>query len=279
MDTKRTLKKLIPPIAIDAFRMMQNAIAPSMAQWQYMPDGWASTVQVSGWSAESIADAEARKWDAFNQLLEGTAPFGINHEDLKPSNEQTSMHNTMMSFGYVLGLAALGRNRLSVLDWGGGLGHYYLFARKLFPDLALDYHCCDLDAFCDRGRALLPDVVFHSDDRWKSRKFDLVFSSSSLQYVREWKDVLGGLSAAASSYLYITRIPMAAAAASFVVMQRPYALEYASEYLGWVFNQSEFLAANASYGSRLLREFVVMETPVIANAPEQPQYRGFLFGR
>ena len=33
-------------------------------------------------------------------------------------------HNTYVSFGYVAALAAAGRNEMSMLDWGGGIGEY-----------------------------------------------------------------------------------------------------------------------------------------------------------
>lgn len=31
-----------------------------------------------------------------------------------------------------------------MLDWGGGLGAYYVYSRALLPDLELDYHCREL---------------------------------------------------------------------------------------------------------------------------------------
>ena len=47
--------------------------------------------------------------------------------------------------------------------------------------------------------------------------------------------------------------------------------------MGWCFNRGEFLAAAEACGLTLLREFVVGHRPVIHNAPEQNEYRGYLF--
>ena len=57
-----------------------------------------------------------------------------------------------MSYGYVLALAARAaeraaadhagdpvRRRLSILDWGSGLGHYFIISRALLPDVTFDF--------------------------------------------------------------------------------------------------------------------------------------------
>ena len=67
------------------------------------------------------------------------------------------------------------------------------------------------------------------------------------------------------------------AAASFVVVQRPYVHGYDTEYPGWFLNRAEFLAAADGLGMRLVREFLIQERPFVPDAPEQADYRGFLF--
>ena len=87
------------------------------------------------------------------------------------------------------------------------------------------------------------------------------------------------LAAAARSYLYITRLPIVRHAASFVVVQRPSSSGYFTEYLGWFLNREEFLCHLASQGMKLRREFLIAERPQVPRAPEQCEYRGFLFQR
>jgi len=168
--------------------------------------------------------------------------------------------------------------RLSVLDWGGGLGHYYVLARALVPDLDLEYHCRDLPAMCAKGRELLPEVRFHeSDESCMGRRYDLVLASSSLQYSEDWRGTAGRLAQMTESYLYITRTPVVRRAASFVVVQRPHGLGYDTEYPGWFLNLQELLTGVQALGMELVREFLIDERPFVRNAPEQGEYRGFLW--
>jgi putative methyltransferase (TIGR04325 family) len=182
-----------------------------------------------------------------------------------------------MAFAYVLALAARGKSRLSMLDWGGGIGHYYLLARALVPDVVLEYCCKDVPLLAGHGRTLFPDQRFCSDDSCLARRYDLVFASASLHYSEDWRSALASLGKAADGYLYITRLPVVTQAPSFVFIQRPYAYGYGTEYLGWCLNRGEFLAEAGRAGLALVREFAIGECPPIAGATEQCRYRGYLF--
>ena len=107
-----------------------------------------------------------------------------------------------MTFGYVLARAAWNRKHLSMLDWGGGIGHYCLYAQALLPDLELDYHCRDLPNLVRAGRSTLPSATFYADEgEALARQYDLVVASSSLHYSPDWRLVLGRLAAATTGYL------------------------------------------------------------------------------
>jgi putative methyltransferase (TIGR04325 family) len=124
----------------------------------------------------------------------------------------------------------------------------------------------------------LPDVHFHETvESCLGRRYDLVLSSSSLHYSEKWREVAALLVEMTGSYLYITRIPIVQRAPSFVVLQRPYSLGYRTEYLGWFLNRHEFLDALRALGMELVREFLVEERPFVHRAPEQGEYRGFLW--
>jgi putative methyltransferase (TIGR04325 family) len=185
---------------------------------------------------------------------------------------------SVLAFGYVLALAARGKTRLSMLDWGGGPGHYAVLARALIPDVELDYHSRDLPPLAALGRELLPEDSFHSDDSVLGRRYDLVVASSSLQYAEDWHSTLAALAAATQVYLYVTRLPVALTAASFVVLQRAQAYGYETEYLGWVVNRDELLEQAAAAGLTLVREVILPAWLSAAGAPEEPVgHRGFLF--
>src|SRR5207245_79028 len=115
-------------------------------------------------------------------------------------------------------------------------------SRALLPGARVEYTCRDLPLLCEGGREALPWGTFvESDDACRGRAYDLVLASSSLQYFEDWKPVAALLAELACSYLFITRTPVALASASFVVVQRPYACGYDTEYLGWVFNRDELI--------------------------------------
>lgn len=250
-----------------------------LPEWEYVPEGWRR--EVGGWDADSVARAYRRKWPLFLRAVESSGPLGVYHEVPEGgdvSSEDPAAHNLVLTFGYVLGLAAQGEQRLSVLDWGGGCGHYYVLARALRPDLRLDYHVQEVPQLAALGRELLPEVTFHDDDGALARSYDLVLASGSLQYTEDWTALLARLGAAAERLLCVTRLPIAFRAQSFVVLQRAGAYGYDTEYLGWVVNQSELLGRAAAAGLTLERELLVEGSFSAVGAPEDPvRHRGFLW--
>jgi putative methyltransferase (TIGR04325 family) len=217
------------------------------------------------------------RWPAFVELAGGTEPFGRSHESAVADLDY-ALHNTVMSFGYVLARAAYQRDRLSILDWGGGIGHYYIYSRALMPELTVDYSCYDLPSLAEGGRKVLPQVDFAaSEEAALSRRYDLVLASSSLQYSREWRTKLANLAGVCDKYLYVTRQPFVQQAPSFVVVQHPFRHGYETEYPGWFLNEREFLNAAEEVGLTLVREFLINEHPPVPDGPEQADYRGFLF--
>jgi putative methyltransferase (TIGR04325 family) len=190
------------------------------------------------------------------------------------------LHNQVVTFGYILGRAANERSRLSVLDWGGGLGHYYVYARELYPQLTFEYVIKDLAVFCDAGRVLLPSIHFTADDDAAlARRYDLVFASNSVQYSCRLYDTIGRLAQSARKWLVITRLPCLFVSDDFVVVQRPRSHGYLTEYPCWFVNREKVLHFIEACGFVLRREFLQTQLPVVLRAPEQCRYTGFLFER
>ena len=279
MTIKSLSKQILPPIVVAGMRRLARLWRKDVPEWEYVPEGWfCSSSRITGWNVESIANAEKAKWQTFQELTRGPGTLGIGHEAATPTNADPAVHNTIISFAYVLVRAARGKDCISILDWGGGLGHYYLIARAVAPEVALDYHCKDLPHMCRTGRQLLPEITFHEDEQecW-DLSFDLVLASSSLHYSEAWKATLRHLASVSKRYLYVTRLPVVLNSPSFVVVQRPYKIGYAAEYLGWSLNRQEFLGEAATLGMELVREFLIQDEPKVSNAPEQVVHRGFLF--
>jgi putative methyltransferase (TIGR04325 family) len=245
-------------------------------EWEYV--GSAFGGRVRGWDVAAVEEAYRRRWPEFLAAVRSGGTLGIAHEvPLGQSvvKDDPGWHNVVLTFGYVLARAARGRGEVSLLDWGGGPGHYYLIARELLPEVDLDYHSRDLPRLAALGRELLPAAHFHDNDECLERRYDLVMVSDSLQYVEDWRRQLTELARAAAPWLYVAMLPLASA--SFVIVQRPDAYGYETEYESWVLGRDEFLTAAAAVGLQLEREFVAPGVIDAAGAPEAAALRSFLF--
>lgn len=245
----------------------------------YAPDGWNARLDgpgSQGWNFEGVVDAERKKWDAFRRNLSGTGPLGFSHEYEDPTVvRNVSFHNIHTTFAYVVALASRMKSSISVLDYGGGLGHYYLLARAVLPEVSFEFHCKEVPGIAEAGKSLLPEVRWHSDDACLERTYDLVMVNGSLQYMENWKEMIGRIARSAENYFLLTRVPVVDRAASFVTVQR----EYDTRMLHGIFNRRELLDAVAATGLREVRELVVGDRPYTKKAPEQPELRGWLFRR
>jgi putative methyltransferase (TIGR04325 family) len=303
----------LPPVIANAIvRLMRGR---ERREWEYVPGGWQHpeaafasnrartgpvseaaerlsaqglTAVATGWNVESVVRAQRARWDRFVALIgarDGTAPLAVYHEVATLSNDSLVAHHTFMTYGYVLALAARSagasaNSRLSILDWGSGLGHYFIVSRALLPDVTLDYHARDLPMLCEAGRKTVSEITFHDTDAdafATPRSYDLILASASLHYHENWREVLRKFAAASRRYVYVARLPIVHRAPSFVVIQRPHASGYDTEYQGWFFNRDEFLVGAREAGLRLVREFLADERPYAHGAPEQCEFRGFLF--
>jgi putative methyltransferase (TIGR04325 family) len=276
MQAKSIAKDLAPPFVRKLWR---RARAGPAAEWVYEPQGWdTADAKLQGWDVGAVARAEAARWPDFLSTLSGADPVAAAHEAPSLGGGDLSVHNTQMCFAYVLARSAWHRDALSMLDWGGGVGHYYQLARALFPELAVAYTCKDLPQMTRTGRDLQPSLRFvDSEDEAFDREYDLVMASSSLHYSRDWTHVVHSLARATRGYAYITRLPLVEEGESFVVRQRAYAYGYETEYLGWCLNRSEFLECAFAARLRLEREFLIDENFPAVGAPEPIGCRGFLF--
>jgi putative methyltransferase (TIGR04325 family) len=260
---------------------MVHRFAPGMRpEWEIIPGGWSvNSKSTEGWNVDSVAATQLQKWPQFLRLAQEAGSLGINHEGPSPlTNESLRSHNVVMSYGHALSVAAAQKRRLTLLDWGGGAGHYEVFSRALRPDLQLEYHCRDVPVLCGIGRQLLPHATFHErDEDALARSYDLAMASGSLHYSQDWKKTARNLAEVSAPYLFLTRLPSVRTSPAFVAVQRPHAVGYHTEYAGWVFNRDELIEHFTQIGMKLSREYLIGEGPAIYGAPEQPAYLGFLF--
>jgi putative methyltransferase (TIGR04325 family) len=274
------MRALVPPVLWSTLGKLRATPRSGAREWAYIPEGWAyakTHPEVQGWNVRDVLQVYKHKWPRYVEIVQGTGPLGVAHESDLSTNEDIDSHNTCMAFAYAIALAAHRSDALSMLDWGGGIGHYYVLARALLPDVEIDYHCKDVPLLAEYGAQLLPQQHFYVDESCLDRTYDFVMASGAMHYTEEWQALLAGLGRATKGYLYVTRLPTVLDASSFVIVQRPYSYGYNTEYLSWCLNRAEFVREVERQGLTFVREFVLAERPFIVDAPEQCQYRGFLF--
>jgi putative methyltransferase (TIGR04325 family) len=273
----KIVRLMTPPIVFKAFSYFTSSHAHDPVL-EYAPDAWdmmtPGSGQATGWNAENVAETERAKWEAFCRNLERPGPLGFAHEHPDMSvTRHVPFHNVHMTYAYLLALTAHHKDEISVLDWGGALGHYYQIGRAVLPDVKIDFHCRELPKLAAAGRELNPDVQWHVDDSCLDRSYDLVMMNGSLQYFRNWQETMGRVSAAADQFFFLTRLPVVQHSPSFPARQRV----YGTEMIHMQFNQDEVLQVAQRAGLELFREVVVGDRPHIHNAPEQCELRGWIF--
>jgi putative methyltransferase (TIGR04325 family) len=279
------LKLFIPPIVIKGARFVQNLLQkPDLYSMgfhtlEYAPNGWQTQLNNNrnkGWSVNSVIDTEKAKWDVFCRNLEGPGPLGFSHEHTDLSIiRNPNFHNVHISYAYVLALTAHKKDSISVLDWGGALGHYYLVAKAVLPGVDIDFHVKEVPLMAKAGEQLNPEVHWYDDETCLERDYDLVMMTGSIPYMEDWADVLHRIARSIKEYLFISRLPVVEHSPSFVAVQRL----YNSQMLHQQINQTELLETVRETGLTLVREFVVGDRPYIKGAPEQCEVRGWLFKR
>ena len=282
---------MVDEVSVDYFPSQwwtpREGAPPPAPEWEFVPEGWELARQDDqpcsrGWDVEEVAQTYAERWPAFRSAVSGAQPLGVVHEfplGGEMSNHSLVAHNAALTLAYVLARTARATGSVSVLDWGGGLGHQEAIARAVLPEISFDWHIRELPAVCREGRRVSPSVTFHEGDECLERSFDLVLASSSFQYAEDWRAHLRRLCGATRDSLLITRLPLVDCEPSFVVLQRAQAYGYATEYLGWVFNRAELLEDASAVGLELVREFFLQEPMDVAGAPERPSHGAFLFTR
>lgn len=279
------LNLLIPPILIKGVRAVQHLLKKQdlntlgFHHLEYAPLGWRTPLnnaQNKGWSVDSVVNTEKAKWDVFCRNLEGPGPLGFSHENPDQSViRNPNFHNVHISYAYVLALAAHKKDRISVLDWGGALGHYYQVGKAVLPEVDIDFHVKEVPLMVKSGKQVNPEVHFYDDETCLERDYDLVMMTGAIPYMEDWAEVLHRVARSTGKYLFISRLPIVKKSPSFVSVQ----CLYYSQMLHQLINQTELLETVKKTGLKFVREFVVGDRPYIKGAPEQCEVRGYLFKR
>lgn len=262
-EQKSLIKLVIPPILEEILKKLARYFNLKKEQLEYIPEGWDYLRKVKGWNVSSVLHYYISHWDEFVETIKSKRPIGT---DLVG-------HNTFITFSYVLLFASRGKKRIRMLDWGGGIGHYYILSKTIIPDVRIDYVCKDVPVLCEYGRKLFPEAKFYDNDDYLNHTYDFSLVSGSLQYAIDWKKTLSDIKKVTDGYIFVTRLPVVQKSRPFLVLQRA----YDTEFLGWVFNREEFIEYAKEISLELVREFLISDKVYVYRAPEPFDNRGFLF--
>ncbi len=279
---------MLPPVFYTGLRRLRGRLVGREAEWEYVPEGWARALRdpdVKGWNVGAVRERSRLLWPKWESALTGTDTLGVDYTRSQRTYDTDARavpadlpwaHNAVMSYAYVLALTARHQDRLSVFDWGGGIGQFLPLSRALLPDVEFEYHVKDVPVLCSLGREVNSEVHFHEDDSWRESQYDLVVSSSAFQFTERWRSTLEALAEVTAGHLFISRLPVVFHSPSFVVLQRAESYGFGTQFLGWFVNRMEFIECARGAGLELMREFVMMDETPAHDAPEQATYRGFL---
>lgn len=277
----KKIQILLPPVLTNFLKKNMGYIG--YAAWEHAPEGFKTKIETGGWALDSIASLQREKWPSYAKRIQSTRTLGINHESPDVDKENDPFfHNLLCSFAYVLALAGIKKDKISFLDWGGGIGHYGLLAQELVnpAQIHVDYYCYDFEVFGNQGKLENPTFhYFHNENDHQDKKFDLLMASSSIWYETDWRNGIDKLCKFDVEFMYITRMIFIEEHPSYVAIQRPKTMGYKTEYLFWIINKSEFLAYMSTKDFTLIREFEFGEVNPVFKAPEQGTMKGFLFSK
>jgi putative methyltransferase (TIGR04325 family) len=100
------------------------------------------------------------------------------------------------------------RGKVTVLDFGGGLGFTYIpVLEALADDPSISYHIVETHSICEAGKEVFADdprIQFHSTLPASVARVDIVHFGSSLQYIDDWRGLIRDCCGYRPAYLMIT---------------------------------------------------------------------------
>jgi putative methyltransferase (TIGR04325 family) len=265
------LRPFVPPIVSAGI----NRLRP--AEREYVGTTW-PTNPPSSWDDASHEATMRRNWPFVAERIAGTGP--LNMLPYRSDEANLTAHNMVMTFLYAAARAGHKKDRLSILDWGGSVGHYALVARRMLPEIAFDFVVKEQPTNYRLAHELNRDTTFvDSDDACFARHYDVVMANSAIHYEQDWKKLMGRLAASADCWLLITCLPIVRKVPGFVVVQRLRSAGFLGEFYSNVVNRNDFVDEVARHGFVLERELMSWDPVIYRGAPEATLGAGFLFRR
>ena len=148
----------------------------------------------------------------------------------------------------LVSMVGLGRKKVRVLDFGGGMGVSYFHVSQALPSADfVDYTIVETAPVCKSARELFPDdsrVYFVDELPAPGVRFDIVYLNSSLQYIEDYSGLLNHLAIYDPSYFLFVRLS-AGAQPTYATAQMNV---HGSQIPYWFVSLSEIVSIMSSLG-------------------------------
>jgi putative methyltransferase (TIGR04325 family) len=164
----------------------------------------------SGYNSELLAAVVSQKTSRFAKELQQTRKLDL---------------TALRSMIFLGAIQPCNRDTLRVLDFGGACGYHYLIAKALQPTLNYDWRVVESEAMAEAGTkdhqtdelSFFPSISACVREDWLP---EVIFASSSLQYVPDPNYTVSELLNIGSELCYITRTPLSDFDQSLVTIQK-----------------------------------------------------------
>lgn len=168
----------------------------------------------------------------------------------EPLDYSLSQRNALLPV--VAAMLLTRRHNVRVLDFGGGPGYGLMTLIAALENVRprIDYHVVDVENICEAGRELFADAdgpSFRSDLPLSTTSFDLVHTSSAMQYIEDWRAMVGRLASYRAPFLAFEDV-FVGAFPTYVTIQN----YYGSRIPHWFFNIDDFVSEVQRQGYELL---------------------------
>ena len=144
--------------------------------------------------------------------------------------------------------------KIDILDFGGGLGIGYMTLKEsiLNSNEKINYTILELPQICKEGNALHNEEINFVDTFSNLKTFDLVHSSSAIQYIEDWKNLVNQFCSFNAEHILMSDV-FAGNFKTFVTLQN----YYSNKIPHWFFNYEEFVESFNKNGYSLnMRTYV-----------------------
>jgi putative methyltransferase (TIGR04325 family) len=166
-------------------------------------------------------DAASGNLTSMDNLFDGyiwteTVRYWTENSINNTKNPNHSLEWYLREFITLLAVEAFDKRSIKILDFGGGPGTTYADIQGKLYTSNFEYHIIETPANCEAGRSLFPsnpNLHFiaanpNNDHQFDihADKYDIVMSSSTIQYSHNWKELLTKLIKCNLKYFVLLRL-------------------------------------------------------------------------